>query len=212
MIVRNRINTALTIAAEGVGAGCHEDCGAVPNRYLACPLCDASGRTAARNPRVRKAIENGDQDPEGRTRSGLRAAGSSERGVVATNESGFGLIEESGNLFRDLDDPNAQPKQAKAILAAWIIAVLDDCGLPVRKAATLTRFAAAAGRLGIAEQVEIAQSDVQRVSGTCPMPANGATCVIGRDAVKPLEHRLHGGQKKLCQECSAKFLGITHLT
>ena len=59
------------------------------------------------------------------------------------NESDFGLIEGSGNVFRDLDDPHADLKQAKAILAARIIAVLGDRGLSVRKAAALTHFAAA---------------------------------------------------------------------
>ena len=59
------------------------------------------------------------------------------------NESEFELIEGSGNVFRDFDDPHADLKQAKAILATRIIAVLDDRGLSVRKAAALTRFAAA---------------------------------------------------------------------
>ena len=59
------------------------------------------------------------------------------------NESDFELVEGSGNVFRDLGDPNADLKQAKAILAARIIAVLDERGLPVRKAAVLTGFAAA---------------------------------------------------------------------
>ena len=58
------------------------------------------------------------------------------------NESDFELIEGSGNVFRDLDDPHADLKQAKAILAARIIAVLDDREISVRKAAALTRFAA----------------------------------------------------------------------
>ena len=59
------------------------------------------------------------------------------------NESDFELVEGSGNVFRDFDDPLADLKQAKAILASRIIAVLDDRGLSVRKAAALTRFAAA---------------------------------------------------------------------
>ena len=59
------------------------------------------------------------------------------------NESDFERVEGSGNVFRDFDDPLADLKQAKAILAARIIAVLDDGGLSVRKAAALTRFAAA---------------------------------------------------------------------
>ena len=57
--------------------------------------------------------------------------------------SDFELVEGSGNVFRDLGDPDADLKQAKAILAARIIAVLDDRSLSVRKAGALTRFAAA---------------------------------------------------------------------
>ena len=59
------------------------------------------------------------------------------------NESDFDLMAGSGNVFRDFDDPFADLKQAKAILAARIIAVLDDGGLSVRRAASLTGFAAA---------------------------------------------------------------------
>ena len=46
-------------------------------------------------------------------------------------------------VFRDLGDLDADLKQAKAILAARIIAVLDDRGLSVRMTGALTRFAAA---------------------------------------------------------------------
>ena len=49
----------------------------------------------------------------------------------------------SGNVFRDFGDPLADLKQAKAVLAARIVAVLDDRGLSVRKAAELTGFATA---------------------------------------------------------------------
>lgn len=59
------------------------------------------------------------------------------------SNSDFALIEGSGNVFRDLGDPDADVKQAKAVLAARIIAALDDCGLSVRKAGALTGFAAA---------------------------------------------------------------------
>lgn len=59
------------------------------------------------------------------------------------SEEEFELIRGSGNIFRDLGDPDADIKQAKAILAARIIAVIDDKGLSVRKAASLTGFAAA---------------------------------------------------------------------
>lgn len=53
------------------------------------------------------------------------------------------LIRGSGNVFRDLGDPVGDIKQAKATLAARIIAVLDECKLTVRKAASVTGFAAA---------------------------------------------------------------------
>jgi len=59
------------------------------------------------------------------------------------NESDFELVRGSGNVFRDFDDPHADLKQAKAILAARIIAVLDERNLTVRKAASMTGFAAA---------------------------------------------------------------------
>ena len=59
------------------------------------------------------------------------------------SEGDFGLVEGSGNVFRDFGDPDADLKQAKAVLAARIIAVLDDHGLTVRKATGLSRFAAA---------------------------------------------------------------------
>ena len=52
-------------------------------------------------------------------------------------------VEGSGNIFRDFGDPDADLKQAKAILAARIVAVLDERGLSVRKAADATGFAAA---------------------------------------------------------------------
>ena len=55
----------------------------------------------------------------------------------------FELVEGSGNVFRDLGDPDADLKQAKAILAARIIAELDGRGLSVRKASGMTGFAAA---------------------------------------------------------------------
>ena len=58
-------------------------------------------------------------------------------------ENDFELVRGSGNVFRDFNDPHADLKQAKALLAARIIAVLDKRSLTVRKAATLTGFAAA---------------------------------------------------------------------
>lgn len=59
------------------------------------------------------------------------------------SETEFELVEGSGNVFRDLGDPDAELKQAKALLAARIVAVLDDRGLSVRAADARTGFAAA---------------------------------------------------------------------
>ena len=59
------------------------------------------------------------------------------------SESDMDLVEGSGNVFRDFGDPDADIKQAKAILAARIIAILDERELTVRGAAALTGFAAA---------------------------------------------------------------------
>lgn len=59
------------------------------------------------------------------------------------SEEEFDLVRGSGNVFRDFDDPDADIKQAKAILAAQIIGIIDDRKLSVRKAASVTGFAAA---------------------------------------------------------------------
>lgn len=59
------------------------------------------------------------------------------------SETDFELVEGSGNVFRDLEDPDADLKQAKAVVAARIVSVLDERRLTVRKAAALTRFASA---------------------------------------------------------------------
>ena len=52
------------------------------------------------------------------------------------SESEFELVEGSGNVFRDFAEPDADLKQAEAIVAARIIAVLDERALTVRKYAT----------------------------------------------------------------------------
>lgn len=50
------------------------------------------------------------------------------------------VVHGSGNIFRDLQDPDADIKQLKAILAAEIIKKLDRDGLTVRKAQQRTGF------------------------------------------------------------------------
>lgn len=53
------------------------------------------------------------------------------------------LIPGSGNIFRDLGEPDADLRQAKAVLAAAVIKALDAQSLTVRAAAEKTGFAAA---------------------------------------------------------------------
>jgi len=52
------------------------------------------------------------------------------------------LIRGSGNVFRDFGHPNADLEQARAILAAQIINVLDERKLNVRAAEKITGVAA----------------------------------------------------------------------
>ena len=52
------------------------------------------------------------------------------------------LVRGSGNVFRDFDDPNADLEQARAILAAKIIGVLDRHKLSTREAQKATGVAA----------------------------------------------------------------------
>jgi len=53
------------------------------------------------------------------------------------------IVKGSGNVFRDLNHPNPDLEQLRAILAAQIIKVIDGKELSVRKAAEITGIAAA---------------------------------------------------------------------
>jgi len=53
------------------------------------------------------------------------------------------IVRGSGNVFRDFGDADADLEQLRAILAARIIAVLDDRHLTVRKAEEMTGVTAA---------------------------------------------------------------------
>ncbi|MDE0227007.1 MAG: XRE family transcriptional regulator [Gammaproteobacteria bacterium] len=57
-----------------------------------------------------------------------------------TDEAALELVAGTGNVFRDLGDPDAELKQTKAILAADIISALDESGFTVRKAGEATDF------------------------------------------------------------------------
>jgi predicted XRE-type DNA-binding protein len=54
------------------------------------------------------------------------------------NDDDFELARGSGNVFRDLGRPNAGLEQARAVLAAKIIQILDERGLSTREAEKLT--------------------------------------------------------------------------
>ena len=84
---------------------------------MASGLCDGSGGPALGDPRVSEEVENGDQDAEAEIDL-IEAGGATEKGADAMSERDFELVEGSGNVFRDLGDPDADLKQAKAILAA----------------------------------------------------------------------------------------------
>ena len=57
---------------------------------------------------------------------------------MSKHDDGFELIRGSGNIYRDFGHPDADVRQAKAILAAQIIGILDDEGLSTRKAQART--------------------------------------------------------------------------
>lgn len=59
------------------------------------------------------------------------------------NDEDIEPIDGSGNFFRDFGDSEADLKQAKAILATRVIAVLDERSLSVCKALSAPGFAAA---------------------------------------------------------------------
>jgi predicted XRE-type DNA-binding protein len=60
-----------------------------------------------------------------------------------TGDDDFDIIRGSGNVFRDLGEPDADAEQLKSILAAQIIAVLDERDLTTRQAQEITGTAAA---------------------------------------------------------------------
>ena len=57
---------------------------------------------------------------------------------MSKHEDDFELVRGSGNIYRDFGHPDADVRQAKAVLAARIIGILDDEGLSTRKAQART--------------------------------------------------------------------------
>ena len=66
-----------------------------------------------------------------------------KEGLVMSNTRNSNLVRGSGNIFRDFKRPDVELQQLKAILAAMIIRSLDERGLSVRKAESVTGTAAA---------------------------------------------------------------------
>lgn len=60
-----------------------------------------------------------------------------------TQDEKIEVMSGSGNVFRDVGFPNPDVEQAKALLSAEIIKVLNSRKLSVRKAQTLTKVQAA---------------------------------------------------------------------
>jgi predicted XRE-type DNA-binding protein len=150
--VQHEALRALTVAAEGrksdkakpfkgVEGGVFEI--ALRHRGNAYPrhLCRENRRGALGRPRLLEEIEDRNQDAAGRDRPDPGAAQTIEGSAAMSNKSE--LVHGSGNVFRDLGNPNADLEQLRAILAAKIIGVLDDRKLSVRAAEKLTGVAAA---------------------------------------------------------------------
>ena len=57
---------------------------------------------------------------------------------MSKHDDDLELVRGSGNIYRNLGHPDADVRQAKAILAAQIIGILDDEGLSTRKAQART--------------------------------------------------------------------------
>lgn len=59
------------------------------------------------------------------------------------SEEPIEIVRGNGNLYRDLGEAQPELRQLKALLAAEIIKTLDERGMTVRAAETLTGIAAA---------------------------------------------------------------------
>lgn len=104
-------------------------------------------------------------------------------------ESEFELVEGSGNVFRDLGDPDADLKHTKAILAADIISALDESGLTVRKAGEATGFAAADySRVRNANLGRFTIDRLMRMLGALHRAAGTAAPKPWRTPVQHLQH------------------------
>jgi predicted XRE-type DNA-binding protein len=95
-----------------------------------------------RHPTVRlpEEVEDRDQDAETRNRPDPCAAAPPE-GDIAMTDDDMEIVRGSGNVFRDFGYPDADVRQAKALLAAQVIKVLDAEKLSTRQAEAKTGVA-----------------------------------------------------------------------
>jgi predicted XRE-type DNA-binding protein len=87
-----------------------------------------------------REVEDRDQNAQAQTRSDRDAAAPRQGDVEMTNDD-MEIVRGSGNVFRDFGYPDADVRQAKALLAAEIIKVLDAEELSTRQAAARSGIA-----------------------------------------------------------------------
>jgi len=92
----------------------------------------------------------------------------------------------SGNVFRDFGDANPDLEQARAILAAKIIGVLDDRKLSVRAAEEVTGVAAS--EFSRIRNVKLERFTIDRMIDILGKLGQQVDFQI---TVKPRPHRLH---------------------
>src|SRR5205807_2783188 len=112
-------------------------------RRFPCGVRRAARRGRVGDPRVPEEVQDGGQDSETGNRSDRNAA-SPRQGDDAMTDGSDGsldIVRGSGNVFRDFGYPDADVRQAKALLAAQIIKVLDAEELTTRQAEARTGVA-----------------------------------------------------------------------
>ena len=91
----------------------------------------------------KKKSKKGRSDSQTGSGSDHRSSETIKKGAIAMSNNDFELVRGSGNVFRDQGVPDADVKQAKALLVAQIIRALENQSISVKTAASLTGFAAA---------------------------------------------------------------------
>jgi predicted XRE-type DNA-binding protein len=148
---RDRLLDALTVVAEGgmppiakplsgFGSGVLEVALAFRGDGIPRRLRRAARRRCVGDPCLPEEVEDRDQDAETRNRPDPCAAAPPE-GDVAMTDDDMEIVRGSGNVFRDFGYPDADVRQAKALLAAQVIKVLDAEKLSTRQAEAKTGVA-----------------------------------------------------------------------